>query len=111
MLVDLLENSSTITDVVASIDRAEDRGCVMWPGLANRIDILKNLLNITISVVIIELVEDFDGVVSHCIAKINLVKNIVDISALFMFIDLVEGINDVEWILVIIDLTEFFHDI
>jgi hypothetical protein len=83
----------------------------MWPGLANRIDILENLLNITISVVIIELVEDFDGVISHCIAKINLVKNIVDIGALFVLIDLVEGINDVEWILVIIDFTKFVHDV
>jgi hypothetical protein len=111
MLVDLLKNSSTITDVVAIIDLAEDRGCVMWPGLANRIDIIENFLSITFSVVIVELVEDFDGVVSHCIAKINLVKNIVDIGALFVFIDLIEGINDVEWILMIIDLTEFVHDI
>ena len=111
MLVDLVKNSSTITDVVAIIDFTEDRGCVMWPSLTNMIDAFENFLNITISLVLVELIEDFDSVVSHCVAKVNFVKNIVDIGAFFVFIDFVEGIDDVERILVIIDLTELVHDI
>ena len=111
MLVDLVKNSSTITDVVAIIDFTEDRGCVMWPGLANMIDAFENFLNITISFVLVQLIEDFDSVVSHSIAKVNLVKDIVDIGALFVFIDFVEGIDDVKRILVIVDLTELVHDI
>ena len=111
MLVDLVKNSSTIADVVVIIDFTEDSACVFLLGFSSRIDVFENLVYITISVVIVDLVEDLDYVVCHCIAKVNFVEHVVDIGALFLIIDLVESINDIEWILVIIDLTKFVHDV